>query len=202
MLKVQLTRDGAYDDEYLQLPATPAEVAEVMSWLDETSTDVDSIRIVGSISDVWNIGQYLKRADVNDPAQLKKLNRIGGLTQGLSRDECLLFQGALDSESINGLDDVIDVGEHLDRYLFVQHVTTDRELGIFLVSCGIKPFDESVQPYLDYSRIGIEYYCDHGGAYTAGGYVLRRDSAEQALRDIVDARQNRQTLGGMKMEQV
>jgi hypothetical protein len=57
-----------------------------------------------------------------------------------------------------------------------------------------------VQPYLDYSRIGIEYYSDHGGAYTAGGYVLRRDSAEQALQDIVDARQNRQALGGMKME--
>jgi len=200
MLKLQLTRNGAYDDEYLELPATPAEVGELMSRLDETSNDVASTRIFGTISDVWNIGQYLKRADVNDPVQLKKLNRIGELIKGLSRDECLVFQGALDVESINGLDDVIDVGEHLDRYLLVRHVTNDRELGICLVTYGIKPFDESVQPYLDYSRIGIEYYSDHGGAYTAGGYVLRRDSAEQALQDIVDARQNRQALGGMKME--
>jgi len=199
MLKLQITRDGAYDDEYLELPATPADVGEVTARLDETSTDVDSTRIYGTISDVWNIGQYLKRADVNDPAQLKKLNRIAEQTRGLSRDEYLVFQGALDSESINGLDDVIDVGEHLDRYLLVQHVTNDTELGIFLVSYGIKPFDESVQPYLNYSRIGIEYYANHGGAFTAGGYVLRRDSAEQAMQDIVDARQNRQTLGGMKM---
>ena len=29
MLKLQLTRDGAYDDEYLELPATLADVGEV-----------------------------------------------------------------------------------------------------------------------------------------------------------------------------
>lgn len=199
MLKLELIRGDNYDEEYLELPATPADVGEVMARLDETCKDAASTRIYGAISDVWNIGQYLKHADVNDPVQLKKLNRIAELTRGLGRDENLIFQGGLDSKSINGLDDVIDVGEHLDRYLLVRHVTSDKELGICLVSCGIKPFDESVQPYLDYSRIGIEYYANHGGAYTSGGYVLRRDSAEQALRDIVDARNNRQTFGAMRM---
>ncbi len=201
MLKLQITRDGANEDEYLELPATPADVGEVMVRLDETSTDVASTRIYGTISDVWNIGNYLKRADVNDPVQLKKLNHIAELTQVLSWDESYLFEGALDSESINCLDDVIDVGEHLDRYLLVHNITNDRELGLYVVNHGIKPFDESVQPYLDYTRIGIEYYSNHGGAYTHGNcYVLRRDSAEQALRDIVDARNNRQTLGAMRME--
>ena len=199
MLKLQLTRADSYDDEYLQLPATPAEVGEVLSWLDETSTDVASTRIVGAISDVWNIGRYLKRADVNDPGQIKKLNRIAEITATLDRDGCRLFEGALDAESVNGLDDVITIGERLEQYLYIPHVTTDRELGIFLVNSGVMPFDENVQPYLDYARIGIEYYANHGGAYTAGGYVLRRDSAEQALQDIVDARINRQELGGMEM---
>jgi hypothetical protein len=200
MLKLHLTRADDYEGVYLQLPATPAEIGEVWSWLDEISTDVASTRIVGVISEVGNIGRYLKNTDVNAPGQMKKLNRIAEITDTLDRDGYRLFEGALDAESVNGLDDVIAIGERLDRYLFVPHVTNDRELGICLVTNGIKPFDESVQPYLDYSRIGIEYYSDHGGAYTAGGYVLRRDSAEQALQDIVDARQNRQTLGGMKME--
>jgi len=62
------------------------------------------------------------------------------------------------------------------------------------------PFDESVRPYLDYSKIGIEYYANHGGAYTIGGYVLRRDSAEQALLDIVEAWQDSQVLGCMEMK--
>jgi hypothetical protein len=200
MLKLHLTRADDYEGVYLQLPATPAEIGEVWSWLDEISTDVASTRIVGVISEVGNIGRYLKNTDVNAPGQMKKLNRIAEITDTLDRDGYRLFEGALDAESVNGLDDVIAIGERLDRYLFVPHVTNDRELGICLVTNGIKPFDESVQPYLDYSRIGIEYYSDHGGAYTVGGYVLRRDSAEQALQDIVDARQNRQTLGGMKME--
>jgi len=200
MLKLHLTRVDDYEGVYLQLPATPAEIGEVWSWLDEISTDVASTRIVGAISEVGNIGRYLKNTDVNAPGQMKKLNRIAEITDTLDRDGYRLFEGALDAESINGLDDVIAIGERLDQYLFVRHVTNDRELGICLVTNGIKPFDESVQPYLDYNRIGIEYYSDHGGAYTVGGYVLRRDSAEQALQDIVDARQNRQTLGGMKME--
>jgi hypothetical protein len=200
MLKLHLTRADDYVGVYLQLPATPAEIGEVWSWLDETSTDVSSTRIVGAISEVGNIGRYLKNADVNAPGQMQKLNRLAEITDTLDRDRCRLFEGALDAESVNGLDDVIAIGERLDQYLFVRHVTSDRELGLCLVTYGIKPFDESVQPYLDYAKIGIEYYSNHGGAYTAGGYVLRRDSAEQALQDIVDARQNRQALGGMKME--
>jgi hypothetical protein len=97
------------------------------------------------------------------------------------------------------LDDVIAIGERLDHYLLIPEASTDRELGVYLVETGVMPFDEGVQPYLDYTKIGIEYYSNHGGAYTAGGYVLRRDSAEQELQDIVDAHQDGQPLGGMKM---
>jgi hypothetical protein len=137
MLKLQLTRDGAYDDEYLELPATPADVGEVMSQLDETSSNVASTRIYGTISDVWNIGRYLKRANVNDPDQLKKLNRIAEIVNTLVREQCLVFEGALDAESVNGLDDVIAIGERLEDYILVPEITTDRELGICLVESAL-----------------------------------------------------------------
>ena len=152
MLKLQLTRDGAYDDEYLELPATLADVGEVMSQLDETSSNVASTRIYGTISDVWNIGRYLKRANVNDPDQLKKLNRIAEIVNTLGREQCLVFEGALDAESVNGLDDLIAIGERLEDYILVPEITTDRELGVCLVESGVKPFSESVRPYLDYLR--------------------------------------------------
>jgi len=200
MLNLLLTRANDYEGVYLQLPATPAEIGEAWCRLDEISSDVSSTRIIGVFSDVTNIGRYLKNVDMNAPGQMKKLNRLAEITNMLDRDGYRLFAGALDAESVNGLDDVIAIGERLDQYLYLQHVTNDTELGICLVSYGIKHFDESVQPYLNYSRIGIEYYSNHGGAFTAGGYVLRRDSAEQVLQDIADARQNRQALGGMKME--
>lgn len=200
MITLHITRSDDYEGVYLPLPSTPAEIGEAWAYLDSISDDVASTRIIGAVSNVWGIGQYLKSADVNDFEQFKKLNRIVEITGDLNRDECRIFEGALNAESINSLDDVIAIGERLDQYVLLSEASTDRELGAYLVETGVMPFDESVRSYLDYTKIGIEYYANHGGAYTAGGYVLRRDSADQALLDIVDARQDCQGLGGMKME--
>ena len=199
MITLHLTRSDDYEGVYLPLPSTPAEIGEAWAYLDSISDDVDSTRIVGAISNVWGIGQYLKSTDVNDSEQFEKLNQVAEIISGLNRDECRIFEGALNAESINSLDDVIAIGERLDHYLLIPEASTDRELGVYLVETGVMPFDEGVQPYLDYTKIGIEYYANHGGAYTAGGYVLRRDSAEQELQDIVDTHQDGQPLGGMKM---
>jgi hypothetical protein len=199
MITLHLTRSDDDEGVYMRLPCTPAETGEVWAALDHISEDVASTRIVGAISNVWGIGQYLKNADINDPEQLKKLVRIAENIDKLDLSECRIFEGALNAESVNGLDDVINIGERLDQYILIPDATTDYELGIFLVHSGVMPFDESVRPYLNYSRIGIEYYANHGGAYTVGGYVVRRDSVGQSFMDAVehDAHQN---LGGISME--
>lgn len=199
MITLPLTRADDYEGVYLRLPSTPAEIGEAWAALDSISDDVTSTRIVGAISDVWSIGQYLKNADVNNPAQMKKLEHIAKLIGSLDRDGCRLFEGSLNTESVNSLDDVISIGERLDQYVLIPDASTDHELGVFLVHSGVVPFDESVQLYLDYSCIGIEYYTNHGGAYTAGGYVVRRDSVEQLLIDAVE-NDAQQELDAMKME--
>lgn len=198
MLMLHLTRADSDEGVYLELPAPSAGIDEILSWLDDISTDVGSTHLVGVFSDVRNIEQYIKNADVNNSNQMKKLNRIAEITDTLDLDECRMLEGALDAESVNDLDDVIAIGEHLNQYLLIPHVTNDRELGICLVTTGVKHFDESTQYYLDYARIGVEYYSDHGGAYTAESYVVRRDSVEQVLRDLFD-KQGRQEIGGMQM---
>jgi hypothetical protein len=198
MITLHLTRSDDYEGVYLPLPSTPAELGETWAALDDISDDVASTRIVGAISNVWDIGRYLENANVNDPGQIKKLNRIAEITGSLDRDQCWLFEGALNAESVNDLDNVITIGERLERYLIIPLVTTDRELGIFLVHSGVMPFAESVQPYLDYARIGIEYYSNHGGSYTTGGYVVRQDSVEQALIGAVQCHDHQET-GGMRM---
>ena len=70
----------------------------------------------------------------------------------------------MNAESVNGFDDIIAIGERLDQYLLLREANTDRELGEYLVETGVMPFDKSVQPYLNYTKIGIEYYSNHGGA--------------------------------------
>ena len=39
-------------------------------------------------------------------------------------------------------------------------------------------FPEAAWPYLDFAKIGAEYYAEHGGAYTYAGYVLRKQDDE------------------------
>lgn len=200
MITLHVKRTDDYEGVYLPLPASPAELGEAWAELDTISGDVASTRIVGAISDVWGIGQYLKNVDVNGPGQFEKLNRIAEIIGSLDRDGCRIFEGALNAEPVNGSDDVIAIGERLEQYLLIPDVTTDRELGVYLVETGVTPFDEKVRPYLDFMKIGIEYYANHGGAYTSGGYVLRRDSAEQTLLDSAGTHYDGQALGGMKME--
>ena len=181
MITLHITRADDYEGVYLPLPTTPAEIGEAWVELDTISGDVASTRIVGAVSDVWGIGQYLKNADVTAHGQFEKLNRIAEIVGGINKEQCRIFEGALDAESINSLDDVIAIGERLEQYLLIPDVTTDRELGVYLVETGVTPFDESVWSYLDYSKIGSEYYSKHGGAYTTSGYVLRWDSIGQEL---------------------
>ena len=181
MITLHITRADDYEGVYLPLPASPAELGEAWAELDTISGDVASTRIAGAISDVWGIGQYLKNTGVTAHGHFEKLNRIAEIVGGLNKEQCRIFEGALNAESVNSLDDVIAIGEQLERYLYIPDVTNDHTLGGYLVENGVMPFDEKVRPYLDYSKIGIEYYANQGGAYTASGYVLRQDSAGQEL---------------------
>ncbi|MDE6589804.1 MAG: hypothetical protein K2K53_05580, partial [Oscillospiraceae bacterium] len=83
-------------------------------------------------------------------------------------------------------DDVLRVASSLDQYEFVEGVTSDKELGGWLVERGLVEVDfpEAVRPYLDYAGIGAEYCASHGGAYTPSGYVKRREAIpEQTAKD-------------------
>jgi len=94
--------------------------------------------------------------------------------------------GALRMERASSLDDVLRVASGLSQYELIEGVTTDKELGGWLVENGMAgvDFPAQVRPYLDYAGIGAEYCSSHGGAYTPQGYVKRREAAQtQAVDD-------------------
>ena len=108
--------------------------------------------------------------------------------EGMSEQELRTLDGALNVESINSFSDILRVADSLKSYIFVHGVTTEKELGEFLVDSGYKGFPESVKPYLDYAAIGTEYYAERGGAFTAHGYTLRRSSAEPEITARLEVR--------------
>jgi len=69
-----------------------------------------------------------------------------------------------------------------------------------LVENGYKDFPEYTVPYLDYAKIGAEYYAERGGAYTPAGYVLRKESYhEQAVETAPVIRLWLRTMAGGEM---
>ena len=117
---------------------------------------------------------------------LEKLNRLAEKIGSMSASEQALLSGALCTESINGLDDVLRVTDRLEDYEIIPEVTCDRELGGYVVEQGlVMDFPEAVRPYLDYVGIGAEYYADHGGAYTMEGYVKRRDGQPEQVAEHI-----------------
>lgn len=175
---LHLTRGNSPLRVPLRLPASPAEEGEAFARLDEISTDVSSTRIMEVTSPIPTLAGYIKSADINGP-DYEKLNQLAERLNSLTEREQWIFSGALDAESINGLDDVLHVAEHLGDYVILPNINSDTELGRFLVDTGYKNFPEAVRPYLDYRAIGAEYYAENGGAFGSGGYVRRKSSVEQ-----------------------
>ena len=179
MIQLKLSVNGAKEGVALNLPATPAEVSEACAWFNRLNIAPGEVQIIGANSPVRTIYQYIAGADIHSSEDMEKLNTLAKAIGQMDERERNIFAGALDAESINGLADVLNLSQHLNDYVILPNISTDTELGRFLVDSGYKDFPEEVQPYLDYQAIGAEYYADNGGAYGPGGYVRRKSSLEQ-----------------------
>jgi len=188
MITLHLTRGTDPKGVYLRLPASPDEESKAFAKLDKSSTDVNSTRIADVLCNIQNLSRYISSANVNI-GDYEKLKLLAEQLSGMTEREQHIFSGALDAESVNGLDDVLRIVDRLGDYELIEDVICDRDLGGWLVvhdMLGVN-FPETVRPYLDYVGIGAEYYSDHGGAYTLNGYVKRKEvSQELAVEQVKD----------------
>lgn len=176
MLKLILACGNLPGYAELKFPATTTEIDEAFAALDKISTDVSSTIIRDVACSIHGVGRYLWNVDVRKESELERLNRIAEFLDGMPMQEAGKLVGALDMESINGLDDVLRVMENMDSYEFFPDIVRERDLGIFLVESGYMDVPENIRPYLDYRAIGIEYHANHSGAFTGDGYVTWRET--------------------------
>ena len=112
----------------------------------------EPVGIMRVSSPIRSLGKYLKSTDLSSWARLSKLNELAEKIEAMTEQERQIFSGALNAESINGLDDMLRISDGLDGYELIPEVTCDRELGGWLVEHGrlAVEFPEAVRPYLDY----------------------------------------------------
>lgn len=119
---------------------------------------------------------------VPEDATPEQLNTLAIKIGYMGPEEQVCFEGALDLNSMAGMEDVLRIADELDQYEMLLDVSSMVELGRYLVNNGVVEFPEAVCPYLDFEKIGIEYDANHGGVFKGTSYVTRKEDApEQAL---------------------
>lgn len=179
MIQLKLSKQGMREGVALKLPATPAEASEACAWFERLGIAQDQVKIVDASSPVRTLNQYIVTyGNLHRDGDLDKLNALAERIGQMDKRQQDILGGAVDSECISSLDDVLEISAHLDRYVILPNIVTNEELGRFLVDTGYKDFPEETHPYLNYAAIGMEYYTNNGGAYGPGGYVRRKEALE------------------------
>ena len=174
MILLTLSRGKGEETVRLQLPASPAEIEETFAFLDRISLDTTATAILDVSSNVPVLYRCLYDVDVEDSEQFQKLQKLAERTEALSPAKAAIFSGALDAECVWNLEGALTVADRLDEYMLVNNVSSDSELGIYLVNKGITPFPDRFKPYINYARVGAEYREKHGGEYSSGNYVQKK----------------------------
>ena len=181
MIQLFMKRSGSPVIVPLNLPASQSTITEASSQLDQANR-AGKTEIVEIKSVIANLPSYLSGLDPDSRTQLAQLNRLSSIIAKMDSRERNIYAGALDGNSINNLNDVIRVAEQVSDYILIPNVNSDVTLGRYVAVTGQfhgdPRFPEAAWPYLDFAKIGAEYYAEHGGAYTHAGYVLRKQDDE------------------------
>lgn len=184
MITLNITRAADPEGVYLKLPASSSEINEAFALLDTISTDRSTTAITEVLSNIYNLGDYIKNTSVENRSELDKINCLAEKIRLWDTENSWKFEGMLDANSVSGIDDVLSLADKLDEYALLPDAGTNSALGRYLVEHNVVSFPENVRPYLDYSVIGMEFYTNHGGAYCRGGYAVRQEELPLHLCQI------------------
>ena len=184
MIQLFMSRSGSSVIVPLNLPASHGAMTEAYSQLEQANR-TGKTEIVEIKSVIANLPSYLGGLDPDSRTQLAQLNLLSSIIAKMDSRERSIYAGALDGNSINDLNDMIRVAEQVSDYILIPNVNSDVTLGRYVAVAGQiqgdPRFPEAAWPYLDFAKIGAEYYAEHGGVYTYAGYVLRKQDDELVI---------------------
>lgn len=161
MIQLFMKRSGSPAIVPLHFPASHDAMTEAVSRLDEASR-TGKTEIVEIKSVIANLPSYLSGLDPDSRTQLAQLNQLSSIIAKMDSRERNIYAGALDGSSINDLSDMIRVAEQVPDYILIPNVNSDVTLGRYVAVAGQiqgdPRFPEAAWPYLDFAKIGAEYY--------------------------------------------
>ena len=112
---------------------------------------------------------------------LRELNYLGHVLEELD-DRQGEFEAVLDQHGASSIKDLINIAGSLDNFHIVGDISTETELGDFLVDNEFLDVPEHLLNYLDYEAIGRDHILNGSGSITKYGYV----EGDGDIEDIYD----------------
>lgn len=167
-------RDGSLTSADLTFPATPYQLADALEQL--RADGAENVKAKISYCHSSGILNLLPTAAGN----LYEVNALAKKMAGFEDWQREAFDGMLKADAFESSDPIpiarlIDFAYSTECCHVVGSITTDKELGEFLVENGLwvdeEALTEDVYKRLDFKMIGREHRLMEGGTFTANSYV-------------------------------
>lgn len=152
MMLLTLARDTSGRCVGLRLPAEPADITAAYKKLDAVCMDERQTHILRAETGIGSLDRWLRDRKMDRPGDYVELGDLAVKIDAMTEQDRKTFDGALTGAAFGSVDDVRRIADSVDAYIFISGVTTEKDLGRFLVDSGYKGFPESVKPYSDALR--------------------------------------------------
>lgn len=180
-------RDGSLTSADLTFPATPYQLADALEQL--RANGAENVKAKISYCHSSGILNLLPTAAGN----LYEVNALAKKMAGFEDWQKEAFDGMLKADAFESSDPIpiarlIDFAYSTECCHVVGGITTDKELGEFLVENGLwgdeEALTEDVYKRLDFKMIGREHRLMEGGIFTANSYVEQHCDLVEAHRTL------------------
>lgn len=172
MIEAFITNLGKYDagdlcGEYLKLPATTEDVQALLSRIGVDGVLYESFFITDYKMEIAGLHSCLGEYESVD-----ELNYLASLLDDMDEGNIEKFEAVIAyGEHTNGAAELINLVQNLDCYEHYPEVTTEEELGYYLIDeLGALEIPEQLQGYFDYEAYGRDAVLN-GGTLTNAGYI-------------------------------
>ncbi len=158
---------GDFCGESLTLPADKEDVQELLARIGVDGVIYEEIIITEFQSKVDGLASQL-----DEYADIDELNYLAALLDEMDEWELVKFEAAVAyGEHLGSVGDIINLTQNLDCFVFYPDVTTEEELGYYLIEeMGSLKIPEEIEGYFDYEAYGRDAHLN-GGSLTNKGYV-------------------------------
>lgn len=157
--------EGELVGEWVGFPTTYEHLEKVMNKIGKSFSNVELVTDYDSkIGGMFElIGEYVN---------LDELNYLANKLKELSDTDLKNYEAALEYESFDNIQSLINLTDNLKNYPYYPEVTSEEDLGRYIIDKSrVIDVGEDIIAYFDFEAYGRDVSINEGGMFTKNGYI-------------------------------